>query len=73
MSSSFQDVPSIVGHAHTTKRELLVVISSNKGLCGGYNINTFKKVAQYKKDHPEVTFDYISIGKKAREFILRTG
>lgn len=56
-----------------TKRELLVVISSNKGLCGGYNVNTFKKVAQYKKDHPDVTIDYITIGKKAREFILRTG
>ena len=50
-----------------------MVISSNKGLCGGYNVNTFKKVAQYKKDHPELTLDYITIGKKAREFILRTG
>ncbi len=36
-------------------------------------MNTFKKVAQYKKDHPELTLDYITIGKKAREFILRTG
>jgi len=49
------------------------VISSNKGLCGGYNVNTFKKVAQYKKDHQDITIDYITIGKKAREFILRTG
>ena len=50
-----------------------MVISSNKGLCGGYNVNTFKKVAQYRKDHPELSLDYITIGKKAREFILRTG
>lgn len=50
-----------------------MVISSNKGLCGGYNVNTFKRVAQYRKDHPDVNLDYIAIGKKAREFILRTG
>lgn len=73
IGESFEGIPSISGHTHVTKRELLVVISSNKGLCGGYNVNTFKKVAQYRKDHPELTLDYISIGKKAREFILRTG
>lgn len=73
VSESLQDIPSIGGHTHTTKRELQVVISSNKGLCGGYNVNTFKKVAQYRKDHPDTTIDYITIGKKAREFILRTG
>lgn len=73
VSESFGDIPSLAGHAHTTKRELLVVISSNKGLCGGYNVNTFKKVAQYRKEHPEMHLDYITIGKKAREFVLRTG
>lgn len=73
VSDSLRDIPSIGGHTYTTKRELIVVISSNKGLCGGYNVNTFKKVAQYRKDHPELTIDYITIGKKAREFILRTG
>ncbi|MDD2891501.1 MAG: ATP synthase F1 subunit gamma [Candidatus Gracilibacteria bacterium] len=73
VSESLGDIPSVGGHAHTTKRELLVVISSNKGLCGGYNVNTFKKVAQYRKDHPDTTIDYITIGKKAREFVLRTG
>jgi len=73
VSESLGDIPSIGGHKHTTNRELLVVISSNKGLCGGYNVNTFKKVAEYRKTHPETTLDYITIGKKAREFILRTG
>ncbi len=73
VSESLGDIPAIGGHTHKTKRELLVVISSNKGLCGGYNVNTFKKVAQYRKDHPELSLDYITIGKKAREFILRTG
>ncbi|HBB27476.1 TPA: ATP synthase F1 subunit gamma [Candidatus Gracilibacteria bacterium] len=73
VSESLADIPSIGGHKYTTDRELLVVISSNKGLCGGYNVNTFKKVAEYRKTHPGTTLDYITIGKKAREFILRTG
>ncbi len=73
VSETLRDIPSIAGRSHTTRRELLVVIASNKGLCGGYNVNTFKKVAQYRKDHPDTHIDYVTIGKKAREFILRTG
>lgn len=70
---TFAELPLIAGHKNRANRELLVVISSNKGLCGGYNVNTFKKVAQYRKDRPDTDIDYIAVGKKAREFILRTG
>ncbi|EKD29467.1 MAG: ATP synthase gamma chain [uncultured bacterium (gcode 4)] len=74
IGESLREISVIAGHeGEATNREIMVVISSNKGLCGGYNVNTFKKVAQYRKDHPDVAIDYISVGKKAREFILRTG
>ena len=33
--------------APNTQKELIVVIASQKGLCGGYNVNTFKKVMEY--------------------------
>ncbi|MDD2515774.1 MAG: ATP synthase F1 subunit gamma [Candidatus Gracilibacteria bacterium] len=54
-------------------KDLVVVVTSNKGLCGGYNINSFKQVLKYKNENPETKIDYISIGKKARDFIGRTG
>lgn len=56
-----------------TKKELLVVISSNKWLCGWYNVNIFKKVAQYLRDNKEKQFEFITVGKKSQEFIARTG
>ena len=60
--------------APNTQKELIVVIASQKGLCGGYNVNTFKKVMEYlhregggyARDN-----DFVVIGKRARDFILR--
>ena len=53
-------------------KELVVVIASNKGLCGGYNVNVFKQTAKYAKENAN-HLEFISIGKKAKEFALRTG
>ncbi|MDD3793773.1 MAG: ATP synthase F1 subunit gamma [Candidatus Gracilibacteria bacterium] len=53
-------------------KTLAVVITSNKGLCGGYNVNVMKKVNSYVKETKE-EMDYIAIGKKASNFVLKTG
>ena len=59
----------------TSDRELIIVVASQKGLCWWYNTNVFKKVVEYiRTDHDETrSYDYISIWKRARDFILRTG
>lgn len=65
--------PYIEGKEKKTKKKLktlIVVITSNKGLCGAYNINVFREVIKQTKG---TKADCITIGKKAREFILRTG
>lgn len=58
-----------------TKKELIVVIASQKGLCGGYNVNVFKKLMEYIRTE-DGSFaednDFVTIGKRAREFVLRT-
>lgn len=54
------------------KKTLGVVITSNKGLCWGYNVNVFKKVNTYVKNANE-EIDFISIGKKAARFVAKTG
>jgi F-type H+-transporting ATPase subunit gamma len=57
--------------SHTPQRKtLIIVITSNKGLCGAYNINVFREVLRQTKDSQA---DCITIGKKAREFVIRTG
>ncbi|MDP5038874.1 MAG: ATP synthase F1 subunit gamma [Candidatus Gracilibacteria bacterium] len=54
-------------------KTLNVVIASNKGLCGGYNVGVFKKVNSYKNANPGEEIDYISIGKRSTSFLARTG
>lgn len=56
-----------------SKKTLAVVITSNKGLCGGYNVNVMKKVNQYVKENPDEEMEYITLGKKATAFVARTG
>lgn len=50
---------------------LMLVVASNKGLCGGYNINVSKKVTQFVKDHPGVTVDVIAVGRQAQKIATR--
>lgn len=65
--------PYVEGKEKKSKKKwksLVVVITSNKGLCGAYNINVFREVIKQTKG---TKADCITIGKKAREFVLRTG
>ena len=51
------------------KNNLIVTITSNRGLCGGFNANVIKKAIQiYDKD---VNTDILSIGKKSSEFFQK--
>ncbi|MBP9779667.1 ATP synthase F1 subunit gamma [Candidatus Gracilibacteria bacterium] len=60
-----------------SQKELIVMVASDKGLCGAYNINVFKKTTEYIKNDDDApytrTYDYASVGKRSRDFILRTG
>lgn len=50
-------------------KKLYIVISSNKGLCGGFNFNLFK-LALSSIDFEKSKF--ILVGKKGAEFVART-
>ena len=54
-------------------KEIILVITSNKGLCGGYNVNIFKEIARIARENPETAFEFVTAGKRAKEFVLRTG
>lgn len=64
--------PYVTGKEKKTNKTktLIVVITSNRGLCGAYNINVFRELLKQAKGHHA---DCITIGKKAREFVVRTG
>lgn len=49
----------------------LVVITSDKGLCGGYNHNLLRVVTDYLQAQ-EKPVKVITVGRKGRDFLLRT-
>ncbi len=54
-----------------TGKDLLILVSTDRGLVAGLNSNLFKAVLEWKHTHPDAA--YISVGKKAKLFISRMG
>src|SRR5713101_5628018 len=55
-------------HVRELKKELVLIISTDKGLAGALNTNLFREAANFD---PAKTV-YVVAGKKARQFIART-
>ncbi|MBL7665399.1 MAG: ATP synthase F1 subunit gamma [Bacteriovoracaceae bacterium] len=52
-----------------SKQSLLLVISSDKGLCGGYNSGLAKAVRSFFKENDPKDFKLLFIGKKTRDLL----
>ena len=55
------------------KRVGYIVVTSDRGLCGGLNVNLFKKTVADMKQHADngVEIDVVPIGRKAVDFFKR--
>lgn len=62
--------PLLKNPAPGIKRELSIVVSTNKGLCGAYNFNLFRFVI---KNAVLENNDFIVIGKKGALFLNKVG
>lgn len=54
-----------------TGKRLVVLLSTNKGLCGGLNTSLFRFFM--KQYHTNEQFDVVTIGRKGAEFVTRLG
>src|SRR5215210_233602 len=50
------------------RKELVLIISTDKGLAGALNTNLFREVTRFQADHTV----YAASGRKARQFVART-
>lgn len=57
--------------AREVKNSLVIVISADRGLCGGYNINALKTGASVAQVSEKAS--YITIGTKARDYFTKRG
>lgn len=53
------------------KKILIILITSNRGLCGGYNAQVAKSVIANLKENTEKQIDFISVGKKGDAMLRR--
>jgi F-type H+-transporting ATPase subunit gamma len=68
---------SDVGGAYTKQRDLskvlLVVVTSNRGLCGGFNSSVIKETVQnITANYQDVHVDLLTIGKKGNDILSKT-
>ena len=68
---------SDAGGAYSKQREvskvLLVVITSNRGLCGGFNSSVIKETTQnIAANYQEVDVDLLTIGKKGNDILSKS-
>lgn len=72
LSSSLDVNDNKYGAPREVKNVLIVAITSNRGLCGGFNNNVIKRVNQLIAEHQNENMAVISIGKKASEYFKHT-
>ncbi len=68
VSGGSGDLTSPLMEARPVKRRALIIISTDKGLCGGLNTNLLREAAKFDRD----TTVHITAGRKASQFVART-
>ncbi len=66
--SAGEEVPELV-RSSDGDRVCLVVITSDRGLAGGYNANILRQAEEYLRQHDDVQL--VLIGRKARDYFRR--
>lgn len=68
---SDKNLHPLLSHGNKNGKSLIIIISTNKGLCGALNTNLFKFIQTTKK--ADTATDFITVGKKAQSFVVKTG
>jgi F-type H+-transporting ATPase subunit gamma len=73
LSASLDSSDGVYSKQRPVKNVLLVVITSNRGLCGGFNANVIKAANRLIRDeYKGHKVSVLSIGKKATDFFKKT-
>ena len=53
------------------KRAVMVLVTTDKGLCGAINVNNIRAATRYMNEHHTEGQRYVTVGRKGRDFLLR--
>ena len=68
VSAGAGDFSNPLIEVRVVKKRALIIISTDKGLCGGLNTNLLREAAKYDK----ATTVHVTAGRKASQFVART-
>jgi F-type H+-transporting ATPase subunit gamma len=68
LASSFGDISHPLMEVREVKKRLVILVSSDKGLCGALNSNLMREAAKFDRTNTV----FITAGRKASQFIART-
>lgn len=68
LSASLDSSEGIYSQEREIKSVLFIAVTSNRGLCGGFNNNVIKRVKALTPDYEGAKINFLTIGKKAQEF-----
>ncbi len=63
-ADSKENIHPLLTAKSETKKVAIVLITSNRGLCGSFNTNVINKAVKSIKNHGDLDTDFIVIGKK---------
>ena len=57
--------------ARGDERYLIVLVTADKGLCGGFNANIIKACAAFMKENSDKVIEMMPVGRKGRDYFKR--
>ena len=68
----FNSLPYLIRGAFSAKKNLVILVASDKGLCGGFNAKLFRyALAKFEELSSVSEVEFISIGMKAKDFLIK--
>lgn len=73
LSASLDSSEGVYSRQREEKNVLFVVITSNRGLCGGFNSNVIKRTMRsVREEHAGAKAHYLCIGKKGNDYFRKS-
>ena len=72
VSSTLDDTDHPMMKSNNGKKILLIALSSNRGLCGGFNNNIVKEIKKTISSRPENNYSILTVGKKVFDAFKKT-
>ena len=73
LSAIESHIPNLFFKSRPVKTIGIILVSTDRGLCGPINANVFRQVSRFMADRPGSKFEFVVIGKKGQDFIRRSG